>query len=217
MRVDLQKLADKLGDTSTADLIDTFNGVAQIVNLANLEDVAPIIPVKKFSDRKTAVRRVFELLKKGIDNDLNLSAYDLPMVTPETVMPAPTTARVDKPTRVNLDPSQIKTPESRASRSAKKEPKEKKVSKFSLLRAAFEASGPEGITTDALAAASGFDAKNARVGMDILKNPKRTKDPLSFVYVKGMKSYFHPQFVSKDLGGTAEPKTAPEKAEVTNE
>jgi hypothetical protein len=36
---------------------------------------------------------------------------------------------------------------------------------------------------------TGFDAKNAHAAMIVLKNPKRTKDPLNFAYDRKNQTY----------------------------
>lgn len=92
---------------------------------------------------------------------------------------------------VNVDDAEITRPEPKAKRSKKSEtPAEPRVTKQSLVRDAFEASGENGISKDELSAISGHDLKNVSICMAILKDAKRTKNPISFVYEKSTKRYF---------------------------
>jgi hypothetical protein len=67
------------------------------------------------------------------------------------------------------------------------EKKEHKVSKMGIIREMFQ--DQASWTRGEIMSRTGFDSKNAHAAMNVLKNPKRTKDPLNFTYDRENQTY----------------------------
>jgi hypothetical protein len=67
------------------------------------------------------------------------------------------------------------------------EEKDRKVTKMSIIRGMFQ--DQASWTREEIMRRTGFDAKNAHAAMNVLKNPKRTKDPLNFEYDRENQTY----------------------------
>ena len=65
--------------------------------------------------------------------------------------------------------------------------KERKASKMSIIREMFQ--DQASWTREEIMRRTGFDAKNAHAAMNVLKNPNRTKNPLTFIYDRESQTY----------------------------
>jgi hypothetical protein len=182
----------------------TLSELAEAYNVLAAEADLPL--VKKFSDKKTAIRRVSDM--QHTIKTIRASHEELvklPADPNEDVLPNGQTKKeyVDEQNRmkefygadgskVDINDEEIKVQEKKlTTKKDVNEVKVPRVTKSGIIRKMFEESGLTGVHADNLSEASGHDLKNVGIAMNILANADRTKNPIKFVKVG--KVYFLPE------------------------